>query len=165
MNWLKAAGLGVFAAAVVAVLSVPLWPTPTYVGRSGVHVGEDGTVSVFVHGCDAEYDRVVVRSGGDDAATYDVVTGQAVAPVSGAQVFGLGAPAPDGWRLTRGESLVTGEPVQVTVSLVDASREVRFRDSDVGWEWLDDPGVVVLGTYDSAVAHLLARPGEWDEVC
>lgn len=165
MNWLKAAGLGVFAAAVVAVLSVPLWPTPTYVGRSGVHVGEDGTVSVFVHGCDAEYDRVVVRSGGDDAATYDVVTGQAVAPVSGAQVFGLGAPAPDGWRLTRGESLVTGEPVQVTVSLVDASREVRFRDSDVGWEWLDDPGFVVLGTYDSAVAHLLARPGEWDEVC
>lgn len=165
MNWLKAAGLGVFAAAVVTVLSVPLWPTPTYVGRSGVHVGEDGTVSVFVHGCDAEYDRVVVRSGGDDAATYDVVTGQAVAPVSGAQVFGLGAPAPDGWRLTRGESLVTGEPVQVTVSLVDASREVRFRDSDVGWEWLDDPGVVVLGTYDSAVAHLLARPGEWDEVC
>lgn len=165
MNWLKAAGLGVFAAAVVAVLSVPLWPTPTYVGRSGVHVGEDGTVSVFVHGCDAEYDRVVVRSGGDDAATYDVVTGQAVAPVSGAQVFELGAPAPDGWRLTRGESLVTGEPVQVTVSLVDASREVRFRDSDVGWEWLDDPGFVVLGTYDSAVAHLLARPGEWDEVC
>ena len=165
MNWLKAAGLGVFAAAVVTVLSVPLWPTPTYVGRSGVHVGEDGTGSVFVHGCDAEYDRVVVRSGGDDAATYDVVTGQAVAPVSGAQVFGLGAPAPDGWRLTRGESLVTGEPVQVTVSLVDASREVRFRDSDVGWEWLDDPGFVVLGTYDSAVAHLLARPGEWDEVC
>ncbi|AGS34685.1 hypothetical protein B841_06060 [Corynebacterium maris DSM 45190] len=159
MNWLKAAGLGVFAAAVVTVLSVPLWPTPTYVSKSGVHVGEGGAVSVFVHGCGVEYDRVMVRSGGDIAATY------AAAPVSGAQVFEVGAPAPDGWRLTRGESLVTGEPVQVTVSLVDASREVRFRDSDVGWEWLDDPGFVVLGTYDSAVAHLLARPGEWDEVC
>lgn len=154
-----AAGLGVFATAVVTALSVPLWPAPTYVGHSGVQLGEDGVVSVFVHGCGAEYDRVVVRSGGDIAATY------AAAPVSGAQVFELGASAPDGWRLTRGEPLVTGEPVQVMVSLVDASRGVRFRDSDVGWEWLDDPGAVVLGTYHSAVAHLLARPEAWDEVC
>jgi hypothetical protein len=165
VNRLKAAGLGGLAAAVVTVLSVPLWPTPTYVGKSGVHVGEDGTVSVCVHGCGAEYGRVVVRSGDDIAATYDAVTGHAAAPVSGAQVFELGAPAPDGWRLTRGGELAPGAPVQVTVSLVDASRGVRFRDSDVGWEWLDDPGFVVLGTYDSAVAHLLARPGKWDEVC
>lgn len=86
MNWLKAAGLGVFAAAVVTVLSVPLWPTPTYVGKSGVHVGEGGAVSVFVHGCGVEYDRVMVRSGGDIAATY------AAAPVSGAQVFEVGRP-------------------------------------------------------------------------
>lgn len=165
MNRLKAAGLGVFAAAVVTVLSVPLWPTPTYVGKSGVHVGEGGAVSVFVHGCGVEYDRVMVRSGGDDVATYDVVAGHAAAPVAGAQVFAVGTPAPDGWRLTQGEGLAPGEPVQATVRLADPPRGVRFRDSDVEWAWLDDPGFVVLGTYNSAVAHLLARPGEWDEVC
>lgn len=122
-------------------------------------MGEDGTVSVFVHGCGVEYDRVVVRSGDDIAAAY------AATPEAGAQVFELGAPAPKGWRLTQGAELTPGEPVQVTVGLADATRGVRFRDSDVEWVWLDDPGFVVLGTYDSAVAHLLARPGEWGEVC